>query len=114
MISKTNKKKMEVTITTENFESYKNGELPLVVDLWATWCGPCRALAPIVSELAEEFDGKIVVGKCDVEENEDISMEFGVRNIPTLLFFKGGKLVDKFVGSAKKPALEQKFQALLS
>lgn len=61
---------MEVTITTENFESYKNGELPLVVDLWATWCGPCRQIAPIVSELAEEFDGKLVVGKCDVEEND--------------------------------------------
>ena len=104
---------MEVTITTENFESYKNGSLPLVVDLWATWCGPCRMLAPIVSELASEYDGKIVVGKCDVEENEDIAMEFGVRNIPTLLFFEDGKLVDKFVGSAKKPALVEKFQALL-
>ena len=104
---------MEVTITTENFESYKNGELPLVVDLWATWCGPCRQIAPIVSELAEEFDGKLVVGKCDVEENDDIAMEFGVRNIPTLLSFKDGKLVDKFVGSAKKPALVEKFQALL-
>ena len=104
---------MEVTITTENFESYKNGSLALVVDLWATWCGPCRMLAPIVSELASEYDGKIVVGKCDVEENEDIAMEFGVRNIPTLLFFKDGKLVDKFVGSAKKPALVEKFQALL-
>ena len=104
---------MEVTITTENFESYKNGSLPLVVDLWAPWCGPCRLLAPIVSELASEYDGKIVVGKCDVEENEDIAMEFGVRNIPTLLFFKDGKLVDKFVGSAKKPALVEKFQALL-
>ena len=75
---------MEVTITTENFESYKNGELPLVVDLWATWCGPCRVVAPIVSQLAEEFDGKVVVGKCDVEENDDIAMEFGVRNIPTM------------------------------
>ena len=104
---------MEVTITTENFESYKNGSLPLVVDLWATWCGPCRMLAPIVSELTSEYDGKIVVGKCDVEENEDIAMEFGVRNIPTLLFFKDGKLVDKFVGSAKKPVLVEKFQALL-
>ena len=104
---------MEVTITTENFESYKNGSLPLVVDLWATWCGPCRMLAPIVAELASEYDGKIVVGKCDVEENEDIAMEFGVRNIPTLLFFKDGKLVDKFVGSAKKAVLDEKFQALL-
>ena len=104
---------MEVTITTENFESYKNGELPLVVDLWATWCGPCRQIAPIVSELAEEFDGKIVVGKCDVEENDDIAMEFGVRNIPTILFFKGGQLVDKFVGATSKAILTEKFQALL-
>ena len=104
---------MEVTITTENFESYKNGELPLVVDLWATWCGPCRQIAPIVSELAEEFDGKLVVGKCDVEENDDIAMEFGVRNIPTTLFFKGGPLVDKFVGAASKATLTEKFQALL-
>ena len=104
---------MEVTITTENLESYKNGELPLVVDLWATWCGPCRALAPIVAELAAEYDGKIVVGKCDVEENEDIAMEFGVRNIPTILFFKDGKLVDTFVGAAKKAVLDEKFKTLL-
>ena len=104
---------MEVTITTENFESYKNGSLPLVVDLWATWCGPCRMIAPIVSKLAEEYDGKIVVGKCDVEANDDVTIEYRVRNIPTILFFKGGELVDKFVGSAKKPALVEKFQALL-
>ena len=104
---------MEVTITTENFESYKNGELPLVVDLWATWCGPCRQIAPIVSELSEEFDGKLVVGKCDVEENDDIAMEFGVRNIPTILFFKDGQLVDKFVGAANKSTLKEKFESLL-
>ena len=104
---------MEVTITTENFESFKNGELPLVVDLWATWCGPCRALAPVISELAEEYDGKIVVGKCDVEENDDIAMEFGVRTIPTILFSKGGQLVDKFVGNAAKSKIEEKFKALL-
>ena len=104
---------MEVTITTENFESFKNGELPLVVDLWATWCGPCRALAPVISELAEEYDGKIVVGKCDVEENDDIAMEFGVRTIPTVLFFKGGGRVDKFVGNAAKSKIEEKFKALL-
>lgn len=104
---------MEVTITTENFESYKNGELPLVVDLWATWCGPCRALAPIISELAKEYEGKLVVGKCDVEENDDIAMEYGVRNIPTVLFFKNGELVDKFVGAASKDKVEEKFKALL-
>lgn len=104
---------MEVTITTANFQEYKNGSLPLVVDLWAPWCGPCRMVAPIISELAEDFDGKIVVGKCDVDENDDVAIEFGVRNIPTILFFKNGKLVDKFVGAASKATLEEKFKSLL-
>ena len=104
---------MEVTITNDNFESYLNGNLPLVVDLWATWCGPCRMIAPIISELAEEYDGKIVVGKCDVEENDDIAIQFGVRNIPTILFFKDGQLVDKMVGAASKAKLDEKFKALL-
>ena len=104
---------MEVEITTENFEQYKNGELPLVVDLWATWCGPCKALAATISELANDYDGKIVVGKCDVEANDDIAIDYGVRNIPTILFFKGGELVDKFVGSASKAGLDEKFKALL-
>lgn len=104
---------MEVKITTENFESYKNGDMPLVVDLWATWCGPCRMIAPIVTELANEYDGRIVVGKCDVEENDDLTIEFGVRNIPTILFFKGGQLVDKHVGAITKGDLQKKFDALL-
>lgn len=104
---------MEVTITTENFESLKNGEMPLVVDFWATWCGPCRAIAPYIEELAKEYDGKIVVGKCDVEENDDIVMEFGVRNIPTILFFKGGEVVDRLVGGQSKSAIQKKFEALL-
>ncbi len=104
---------MEVTITSENFKSYLNGDQPLVVDLWATWCGPCRAIAPIISELANEYDGKIVVGKCDVEENDEIAAEFGVRNIPTILFFKDGKLVDKMVGAANKSKFDEKFKALL-
>ena len=104
---------MEVQITNENFETYRNGELPLVVDLWATWCGPCRMVAPIISELAQEYDGKVVIGKCDVEENDDVASEFGVRNITTILFFKGGQLVDKFVGAATKGVLEEKVKALL-
>ena len=104
---------MEVTITTENFESYKNGELPLVVDLWATWCGPCRMVGPVISKLAEKYDGKIVVGKCDVEENEDLASEFGIRNIPTILFFKGGDVVDKVVGAQSEAKLDEKFQTLL-
>ncbi len=104
---------MEVTITTENFESYKNGELPLVVDLWATWCGPCKMVGPIISELAEDYAGRIVVGKCDVEENDEVAAQFGVRNIPTILFFKGGELVDKFVGATNKETLDAKMKALL-
>lgn len=104
---------MEVQITNENFETYRHGELPLVVDLWATWCGPCRMVAPIISELAQEYDGKVVIGKCDVEDNDDVASEFGVRNIPTILFFKGGQLVDKFVGAATKGVLEEKVKALL-
>lgn len=104
---------MEVKITNENFESYRNGELPLVVDMWAPWCGPCRMLGPVISELAEDYDGKIVVGKCDVDENDEVAMKYGIRNIPTILFFKGGELVDKFVGAAAKSTLDEKFRALL-
>ena len=104
---------MEVTITNENFESLKNGEQPLVVDFWATWCGPCRMVSPIISELAQEYDGRIVVGKCDVEDNEELAMEFGIRNIPTILFFKGGQIVDKMVGAQAKARIQEKFDALL-
>ena len=104
---------MEVTITTENFESLRNGDKPLVVDFWATWCGPCRAIAPIIEELANEYDGKIVVGKCDVEENDDLAMEFGIRNIPTILFIKNGVVVDKHVGASTKSKLQEKFDKLV-
>ena len=104
---------MEVTITIENFESLKSGEQPLVVDFWATWCGPCRMVGPVISELAEQYDGKIVVGKCDVEDNEELAVEFGIRNIPTILFFKNGQVVDKLVGAQPKAKIDEKFQALL-
>ena len=104
---------METKITSSNFETLKNGELPLVVDFRATWCGPCRMIAPIIEELAKEYDGKINVGKCDVEECDDIAAEFGIRNIPTILFFKGGEIVDKMVGAASKSKIEEKFKALL-
>ena len=104
---------MEVTITSENFGSLKNGNEPLVVDFWATWCGPCRMVGPVISKLAEKYDGKIVVGKCDVEDNEDLASEFGIRNIPTILFFKGGDVVDKVVGAQSEAKLDEKFQTLL-
>lgn len=105
---------MEVTITNENFESLKNGQKPMVVDFWATWCGPCRMVAPIISELAEKYGDKIVVGKCDVEDCEELAAEFGIRNIPTVLFFKNGEVVDKLVGAVKKQVYEEKFEALAS
>lgn len=104
---------MEVVVTSENFDSLKNGNLPLVVDFWAEWCGPCKMISPIISQLAEEYDGKLVVGKCNVEESEELAAEYGIRNIPTLLFFKNGQLVDKFVGAANKVKLQEKFDANL-
>ena len=104
---------MTVEVTADNFEKLKNGDLPLVVDLWATWCGPCRMVGPIMEELSNECEGKVVVGKCDSEENEDIPMQYGVRNIPTILFFKNGQLVDKFVGAAAKGKFQEKFDKLI-
>ena len=104
---------MEVTITNENFSTLKNGNLPLVVDFWATWCGPCRMVSPIISELAEVYDGKAVVAKCDVEENEDLAAEYGIRNIPTILFFKGGEVVNKLVGAQGKAKIDEAIQQLL-
>ncbi len=104
---------MEVNITSENFETLKNGEQPLVVDFWATWCGPCRMVGPVISELAEAYDGRITVGKCDVEEEEELAAEFGIRNIPTIMFFKGGQMVDKMVGAQPKAKIQEKFEALL-
>lgn len=104
---------MEVQITSENFASLKAGKLPLVVDFWATWCGPCRMVAPIIEELANEYDGKVVIGKCDVEDNEDLTGEFGIRNIPTILFFKNGEVVDKVIGAQPKAKIEEKIKALI-
>ena len=104
---------METKITSSNFETLKNGELPLVVDFWATWCGPCRMIAPIVEELAKEYDGKINVGKCDVEENDDLAAAYGVMSGPTLLFFTNGEPVEKKVGAMPKNKLKELFESLL-
>ncbi|MCD8207176.1 MAG: thioredoxin [Bacteroidales bacterium] len=104
---------MEKVITDANFAETIGGGMPVVVDFWATWCGPCRALGPTVEEVAEEFEGKAIVGKCNVDENRESSIKYGVRNIPTLLFFKNGEQVDKLVGLVPKQEIVDKINALL-
>ena len=104
---------MALAITNENFQEVIGSEQPVVIDFWAEWCGPCRMIAPIVDELAAEYEGRVLVAKCDVEECEEAVAKFGVRNIPTVVFVKGGELVDKNVGAASKDALKAKIEKLL-
>ena len=99
---------MAVQITESNFEELVNSGKPVLVDFWAEWCGPCRAITPMVEELAKEYEGKAIVGKCDVDSNNAIAMKFGIRNIPTVLFFKNGELKDKIVGMTTKAQLAAK------
>ncbi len=102
-----------MVITSENFESVLNSGKPVVLDFWATWCGPCRKIAPVIEELAEQYADQVIVGKVDVEENDDISSKYGIRNIPTVLFIKNGQVVDKVVGATAKSAYEDKIKAML-
>ncbi len=100
-------------ITTSNFNEIVNGGKPVVIDFWATWCGPCRRVAPVMEELAADYEGKVVVGKVDVEEQDELAAQFGIRNIPTVLFVKDGQVVDKVVGAMPKSAYEEKINAML-
>lgn len=104
---------MALEVTDANFEELVNSGKPMVVDFWAEWCGPCRMVGPIIDELATEYEGKVTIGKMDVDNNNDVVAQFGIRNIPTVLFFKDGKLVDKQVGAAQKSAFAAKIDALL-
>ncbi len=104
---------MALAINQANLEEVLASGKPVVIDFWAEWCGPCRMIAPIVDELAAEYGDKVVIGKCDVQENDDIAVKYSVRNIPTLLFLKNGELVDKQVGACSKDALKAKIEKLL-
>ena len=104
---------MALEITDGNIKEIINSGKPVVVDFWAEWCGPCRMVGPIVEELAKEFEGQVVIGKMDVDENVETPNEYGIRNIPTILFFKDGQVVDKQIGAAPKAALAAKVEALL-
>ena len=104
---------MEIEITTQNFNEIISQGKPVLVDFWATWCGPCKRLGPIIEELAQEYEGKAVIGKCDIEENDELTEKFGIMNVPTVVFLKDGKEVDRVVGLAMKNIYQDKLNALL-
>jgi len=105
---------MAINITEENFDQVVlKSEKPVLLDFWAEWCGPCRMISPIIDELHQEFEGKAVIGKVNVDEAASISGKYGIRNIPTLLFIKNGEVVDKHVGSVSKEDLSDKLSAIL-
>ena len=104
---------MALEIKDSNFEELVASGKPLVIDFWATWCGPCKAIAPVIDEVAAEYEGKAVVCKCNVDECEDAPMNYNIRSIPTLLFFKNGELVDRHVGVTSKADIAAKLDALM-
>jgi len=105
---------MALEFTDENIKDVINSGKPVVIDFWAEWCGPCRMVGPSIEELAKEYEGQVQIGKMNVDDNVDTPNEFGIRNIPTILFFKNGQVVDKQIGAAPKAAIAAKVQALLS
>ena len=106
------KKISAMEITSKNFEEISKTDKLVIIDFWATWCGPCRALSPIMDELAEQYKEEVVIGKCNTDEDNDLAMQFGVRNIPMLVFLKNGELVETLVGLQRKPDLEKLIEKL--
>ena len=104
---------MEKVITDNNIEEILAAEQPVLIDFWATWCGPCRVLAPTVDEIAAEYEGRVVVAKCNVDDCEDLAVRFGIRNIPTLMYFKGGEMVGRSAGLVSKAEIESKLAELI-
>ncbi|MBP5572098.1 MAG: thioredoxin [Bacteroidales bacterium] len=104
---------MEKVVTDTNIKEVLASAPVVLVDFWAVWCGPCRALGPVIEEIASEFEGKIVVGKCNVDDSQDISMEYGIRSIPTVIFFKDGVPVDKTIGLVPKEEIVKRINSLL-
>ncbi len=104
---------MEIEITIQNFNEIISQGKPVLMDFWATWCGPCKRLGPIIEELAQEYEGKAVIGKCDIEENDELTEKFGIMNVPTVVLIKDGKEVDRVVGLAMKNIYQDKLNALL-
>ena len=104
---------MEKVITNTNFKEVLASSKVVVIDFWATWCGPCKALSPTVEEIAAEYEGKAVVAKCNIDDAEDVAMECRIRNIPTLLFYKDGELADRSVGLLSKAEIKARIDKLL-
>ena len=104
---------METVLNSLNINEVLESPMPVLVDFWAAWCGPCRVLTPTVDEIAKEYEGRVLVAKCNVDDCDDIAAAYGIRNIPTLLFFKNGELVDRTVGLVRKGEITEKLDALL-
>lgn len=105
---------MALEITDATLEDLLKTDKPVVIDFWAEWCGPCRMVGPIIDELASAYEGEVVIGKVDVDNNDEITSKYGIRNIPTILFIKNGEVVDKQVGAAQKSVFVEKIEKMLA